>query len=137
MVADTDSNVGDLVVPTWAGVAIGAVAGLALTHLAGIPVAQAPLAIAGFALLGWFYALCQHRTTVLGFLFIGFFMGINCWILTKILIIPFDLDAKWALAREHATSFKHCILFGEILAISALLLSFMQGSKAEATFPKD
>lgn len=121
-------------VPAWAGVAIGAVAGSAMTHLSGIPIAQAPLAIAGFAALGWLYSLCQHRTTVLGFLLIGFFMGINCWLLSKI-ITAFGMSAKWALAGEG--SFKHCVMFGETLALCALVLSLMQGSKGPANLPKD
>ena len=136
MVADTDSSLGQLVVPIWCGALVGAVAGAGLTLAAGIPLGSAIPSLLGCTVLGIFFALCQNRTTLLGYLLVGFFFGINCWILTK-LLIALHMDTTWPMAREHVTSFKHCILFGEILGITALLLSSMQSDASEATLPKD
>ena len=136
MVADTHSSIGQLVIPAWAGALIGALAGAAFTLVAKVPLASAIPGLVACAVLGIFFALCQHRTTLLGYLMVGFFFGFNCWILTKVVMI-FNHNLAWPLTPGSTTSLKHCILFGEILAIAALLLGSMQSGVSDATLPKD
>jgi len=124
------------VLPAWFGTLVGAVSGAGLCVHAGIAWGSAIPAILGCAILGFLFALCQHRTTLLGYLLIGLFFGVNCWIITKLLVV-FQLDAAWPLARDHQTSFKLCFLFGEILALTSLLVSLTQASPSQATLPKD
>lgn len=136
MVADSNSNVGQLVVPWWAGTLVGAGTGAAFIHSAGLPLTSGIPAILGFAILGLFFSLCANRTTLLGYLLVGVFMGINCGILTKLVTVA-RLDDAWPLAMEHHTSWKHCFGFGEILALTAILFSLIQGAPEQKTAPKD
>lgn len=136
VVADTNSSVGQLVVPPWAGTLVGAATGAYFIHSANQSLTSGIPAILGFAILGLFFSLCANRTTLLGYLLVGVFMGINCGILTSLVRLC-HLDENWPLAVEHHTSWKHCFGFGEILALTAILFSFIQGSPEQKTLPKD
>ena len=137
VVADNHStSVGQLVVPTWAGTLVGAAAGAYFIHSAGHPLTSGIPAILGFAILGLFFSLCANRTTLLGYLLVGVFMGINCGILTSLVRVC-HLDENWPLAVDHHTSWKHCFGFGEILAATAILFSLIQGAPEQKTAPKD
>ena len=137
VVADTNSSVGQLVVPSWVGTLVGAATGAFYFHSAGHPLDISGIAvILGFAVLGLFFSLCANRTTLLGYLLVGVFMGINCGILTSLVRLC-HLDENWPLAVEHHTSWKHCFGFGEILALTAILFSLIQGRPEQKTLPKD
>jgi hypothetical protein len=136
VVADTHSSIGQLVIPAWAGALLGGLTGSGLALYTGVPISGAIPGLLACAVLGVFFALCQHRTTVLGYLLVGLFFGINCWILTNILIF-FHLDAAWPLGHKGAFNLRSCVLFGEILAVSAILLGSMQSGVSDATLPKD
>ncbi len=137
MVADNHSTtVGQLVVPPWAGTLVGAATGAYFIHSAGQPLTSGIPAILGFAILGLFFSLCANRTTILGYLLVGVFMGINCGILTSLVRLC-HLDENWPLAVNHHTSWKLCFGFGEILAVTAILFSLIQGRPEQKTVPKD
>ena len=122
--------------PAWAGVLVGALSGVAFILTAGTPLLSAIPSILGCGVLGLFFSLCQNKTTLLGYLLVGLFMGINCWIVTK-LVLALPGNTAWPLQVKQHSSFLYCVVFGEILAICAILFSSMQGDAGETTLPKD
>lgn len=131
MVADSPSSLGQFALPSWAGTAIGAALGAALTWANG-PSAGAILIA---AILGLLYSVCQHRTTVLGYLFVGLSYGITLWIVTHILQ-SLHLVAHWPLAKSGQSNILLCIGFAQALAITALVASLFAGNQQQ-TLPKD
>lgn len=87
------------------------------------------------AILGLLYSVCQHRTTVLGYLFVGLSYGITLWIVTHILQ-RLHLVAYWPLVKSGQSNILLCIGFAEALAIAALVASLFVGDQQQ-TLPKD
>ena len=131
MVADSPSSLGQFALPAWAGAVIGAALAAALTWSNGPSAAP----ILSGAILGLLYSVCQHRTTVLGYLFVGLSYGITLWIVTHILQ-RLHWVAHWPLAKAGQSSILLCIGFAEALAITALVASLFAGNQQQ-TLPKD
>lgn len=133
MPSDSPHPHGDLILPWWAGSAIGAAAGAGLGAYAQHSI---PVGLAVGAVFGWLYALCQHRTTPLGYLLVGLSYGITIWIITHfVLKIPQAAEA-WPMAVGGKGHLGRCVAFGEALTLAAMLYDMAFG-RAAVNLPKD
>ena len=114
MVADTPFE-GELALPPLVGIAVGALAGMALCVCW-------KNALVG-AIFGWLYALCQNRTKPLGFLLVGVFFGLNVWVAGKI-------AGGWFMGENgplgHLHPFARSVAYGEMVAITAMLATLLR-----------
>lgn len=106
-------------------------AGAALTWGSGLQ----PATLLVSAFLGWLYAVCQYRTTLLGYLLVGLMYGITLWIVTRLMQLAV-VPQFWPVASAGKANFLLCLGFAEALAGSALLASLLIGT-TQQTLPKD
>ena len=133
MVAESAAELGDLVVPPSLGILLGCAGGAFLWMWTGNGSWTSMLA---FALFGWLYALCQHRTNWLGFLLVGVSYGITLWILTH-LTSKLHTPQHWPLFSEGHGHLGRCLLFTELLALGGLLVSQLRTPSKPTVLPKD
>lgn len=119
--------------PPWAGAVTGLGAGLVLW--AGTAIGS-PFALAGFAVLGWLYALCQHRTNWLGYLLVGLSYGITVWIVTQ-LGCKLHAFENWPLVVDNRGSLLRCILFAEMVALGGLITAGLRRPTGPIAVAKD
>ena len=133
MAFDSPYSYEELVMPSWLGLAIGAVcAGAISAYLGAVPAAIVFRAILG-GVLGWLYALCQQRASILGYLLVGLSYGILTWLFWNL-----TLNVVHALSHEvvRHPPVSPFLCITEPLAIGSILLTLL-GKSGGAVVPKD
>jgi hypothetical protein len=130
MVSDSDAPAGELVLPPLAGLLLGGAAAGLLLQMAG---SWSPTTFVGGASFGCLYALCQQRTSWLGYALVGLSYACTIWIVTH-LLSPL---AEMASAPTPHVGFGPCLLWTELLALAALLTSWLSPRGQSQVVPKD